>query len=891
MNHSHIYTTKNCTLFMAPDSKILVTSSMASNHKVIGHHLKAIQKTLFRSCTDMWKGVEISQKCSVEFDSSRLQDAFSGILLQKDYNEMKCSIKNSRFFNNQIGLEVGTSAGAKMTFPIINNDFSTDTPNLLAPLQNEIARTGIRLNSVIMASLGFGSNNKFSNSQYGIESYYSTLIIEDGIFFNLKTVPNDNNLTGYGIYSVVGFTGVAYCHFIGGRGGILSQANAELNVSECDFNHFSKYGIEASGFIAGGIEIYHNTFNMDQTGEASAVHYLRPNKMVGIGGTIANNTINVSNTKIEDQVLINVEAAQPCTDLFTISDNTLNNNAPHIQNKSIHGIKVEGYNHVVQSVDGYRILDNHIHYLAPGAVPVQGSFGIAIVFSTGIGNKVSGNDIDSKLVLGLSDNITTPSSIGGPAAKSSWIKCTIHLINSSDWIFCQNRSNHVYRGNHFDGTLGNLEYEENIMGDSYYGMVCQSHALPVTAQDQIQKHNHWPGPYGVNSARSTDTVVGGNISPPFKFKETPTNWPTTATSPTNWFQLPGSQTGINVCPDLKDTVPTGVFPKPQTLSPIDVKIIQGTFVANSAALFWDAKRDLMLRLLVYPELRPNGSLAAQYFQTNQNTEISQFAKAEQLFIEAFLQPNSTQSELNLLFNQQRNLSKQSHVFDSLQILEAVFSPTLFENQRLIDSVLNLVQTSFRNKLDVLKANTQSNLVNVQIAADNLPATEIYKANWRTLLQKAIKKASGQELSQNDFETLRSIANQCLTTGGESVFKASLFLPTQEGLAYLREGFYDEKCASNLQSTDDRKGSAVVLSHEFQIVPNPSSDNFIVYFDELKADLEWNLLDCTGKIWQYGKSDSSVPLSIDAQNIPIGIYFFAVEMSDGTRQVKKVSILR
>ncbi len=255
-------TLQQCTLFMAANSKIILSN---------GVNLQAISNTLFRGCTDMWQGIVVSAGTSVSFDQTRVQNAITGIQLATGYKGKSCSITNSGFFNNKAGISV--MGFNTFLFPFTGNTFSTDSPNLLPPIQNETAYSGLHFENVSSAILTVASDNHFSNVQRGIESIFSTVDVFDGSFSNFTTIATDA-FSGHGIVSVGNFLTVSNCDFTSGRGGIFSAYDAKLKVSACNFSSVINSGVEA--LLPFSVLIHSNTFNMDQTTEVAAIHMIRP---------------------------------------------------------------------------------------------------------------------------------------------------------------------------------------------------------------------------------------------------------------------------------------------------------------------------------------------------------------------------------------------------------------------------------------------------------------------------------------------------------------------------------------------------------------------------------------------------------------------------------------
>ncbi|MBX2891968.1 MAG: T9SS type A sorting domain-containing protein [Saprospiraceae bacterium] len=845
---------------MSPNSSIEITGS--------GTVVTAVNNTVFFGCTQMWLGITVINGATVKFkETTNIWDALFGLRFQSGANGTDSELEDTYFINNRIGIGIfGMGAPAS---PFRFAKFSGNVikaheflPLLAAPTSHPYSGTkphrGIWLTQS-NANLEFGSvaQNKIERCRYGIASYLSVLRVG-----NTRIVNSQNDgavLDPYDGTDIFSFENTllvsgSSCSFEGAAtNSILSTRTRGLLVAGARISNPAHYGIkcEMSNFSA-FVDIRDNFFTMSGNVHlVSAIYVERP---PGTGSSIIrNNTINVTYTSSafkNEKVLIDVVGKQDAFSDFNIESNTLVVNTTV---NRIHGIRIAGKG------NNYHIWGNNKLSWHPEGTPtsVRNSLGIIARELSGSGHEISQNQVVSAL----------------DGAKS-FLNAGIQVGNIPTFFtrLCENEIDDTHIGIECVGNLELTIFKRNVLGPAAYGFLCRANAkIP----NQPLHENRW------TASAYHDWGALHQGSPLTKFFYDPNNTipddapPSMSWSPSYWFD--NNASGSNgYC------FPTGATPP---VTETEREHIDGVAVADTTTPNWETRRNLLYKLMRYPDLTSEDEDASDYLADNAtaNTSAWQFARAEWLFDEAFkLSPTAT-SKIGNLYERLDAYASDLRALDEQQAQDTT-SYDFAVAQHQADTFAR-----FCSVADSLSYEQSQAAPSVQLAlqdafdyAEGLPNAQAYESNSKNVLLIAIRYALGDSLTHTDTATLRDIAAQCPDLGGWSVYRAPLWLAHEEAVTYVTKD-WEEACDKERVSTEKRVGSM-----EMTIAPNPANNSVQIYLPTEIEHGQWVVSDVAGRPVEQG-SLSKRQLTLNTSDWAEGIYFFTLRNSKGASSTAKFVI--
>lgn len=326
---------------------------------------------------------------------------------------------------------------------------------------------------------------------------------------------------------------------------------------------------------------------------------------------------------------------------------------------------------------------------------------------------------------------------------------------------------------------------------------------------------------------------------------------------------------------------------PRGLTDRELKIISEELTFVSPVHEWDATRELMLKLMAFPELITTGSIDT-FYNSTVNTSPGKFALAEHLFYEAFALPETTitdiqdyQTELMFWLDSLAHLSiMQAADTTSVDARIASAQDDVAQEIAIISDSLGLVYAYANNLIeDALEI--------VDSLNQSLPSTEDYESSLKTIRMMFLKKVFSDTLTTADYIELRSLAAQCLDTHGKSISLVGTLLPQAEEIPYQKEDIW-ERCEVEERS-EKSKNLHVVPGH---IVPNPVRDFTNVLLPEDFGAGTWKVTTLDGAVLKGDKIPGNLKsFRINFAGIPSGVYLLFCSDLAGTQFVEKIVVAR
>ncbi|MBK7937687.1 MAG: T9SS type A sorting domain-containing protein [Lewinellaceae bacterium] len=312
-----------------------------------------------------------------------------------------------------------------------------------------------------------------------------------------------------------------------------------------------------------------------------------------------------------------------------------------------------------------------------------------------------------------------------------------------------------------------------------------------------------------------------------------------------------------------------------------------TYSVESDASQWDLERELLFKLLTYPELITANSFEEAWYDSKENASPWKFAKAERAFLDAYEFPGELQYGLDSLYARYSTLWDDLLELDSLQRID----PYTVDNGILQDQITAAEDfEEVRIAIDSLHSEcndfTLNELSDVEDLNDNLPDTTAYEANLKNVYEIIVKSAQGNALIEDDYDILRDIAGQCPLEGGSAVRIAPYHLPHDETVSYLHEEQSAEECEALGRGQAGLSGD-----WEISLKPNPASDIISVQFSKVIIE-RYGIYDVTGKLIEENASPvASNTLGIPLSNMPDGIFFLKLIDESNRLHIRKFVISR
>jgi hypothetical protein len=287
-------------------------------------------------------------------------------------------------------------------------------------------------------------------------------------------------------------------------------------------------------------------------------------------------------------------------------------------------------------------------------------------------------------------------------------------------------------------------------------------------------------------------------------------------------------------------------------------------------------------LIAHPELRPVGSLDAQFYNLHNTGNVGKLQRAREAWESIALFSTSLESSWNN--NQTAVSQKLDEIGVQTQQMVQAQTPT---QQGLIVQTL----TALRNELNALQQANQSlstqylsevssraNLLLSDLAA--ISSIDIWESNLKTVLLLLVQRqlTGISEWSESQKNTLQSIADQCRHEGGIGVVMARTVI---EKFDYDDEamcpGFIQER---NLNAND---------SFNTTLVPNPADDICHIVFDKVLSGM-LTLFDPQGREQYCIQLTDAASYDLNTRGLPVGLYYVQVKTGQGVKCSSKLAIV-
>lgn len=330
----------------------------------------------------------------------------------------------------------------------------------------------------------------------------------------------------------------------------------------------------------------------------------------------------------------------------------------------------------------------------------------------------------------------------------------------------------------------------------------------------------------------------------------------------------------------------------ETLAPstteADAHVMDGTYqpIKGYDAGFWEAKLRLYSRLSEHPELRPSGSVEADWYATQQNTTVSSLGNAYRSILSLSLYTAEEKINLeNAAIAQQSAAQaltdKDAQIAANLDNPEAL-DQLLVERQQL-EMVMADGIAAYENLLGSMRNTRLSAAQQILGQLNVISTTNAYEMDFKTVCRILLETyLSESGVSEANKEALSSIAHQCRYKGGLAVLQARASLVDEWGWSA-----YD-----NCPDAPEERGSNDTLETFMSLYPNPAKDAVLLDVGNTVITGRATLRDCSGRTIQEWNLDGQQQIWLRWNGqIPEGLYLIEVASDQKTPQVFKLTVLR
>lgn len=521
-----------------------------------------------------------------------------------------------------------------------------------------------------------------------------------------------------------------------------------------------------------------------------------------------------------------------------------------------------------------------------------------IRFNSGNGAILTNNQIilesasanDSKgIQTGGSSNFNVScNDISGSGSPSFMTRSSMFVVNGVGSTYtCNNTSS--------------TEFGLNIIGEcrpsfSMSGNRFNNHAVGLTLNnatfigEQDRRGNKWTGAFTVLGAQHLDPNLGNVLQSRFLVGSPGTNserFPTH--SPSGWFILTGgtdeSCVSLNACPNGNPAgrIAGGGGGENEAFYR-SVTSEERTQTLNAEEMKWMAQRNAYGRLTDNPS-EQNGRDKTAFVGRMRNSSIGQLYQVEKGIKDM---KNLGQESNDLLM---RNTNSTKALAYEIAELETKIASTKGNEQAALMAQKKeknnaIYRLSVQNAPHHAAIERKRNQEIQRLLRDNeristrlqpeINEKEVNKIYLETVAQGNMK------LNREQEATVRLIAYQCPTLGGNAVFAARSLYSLVENVNF------DDLALCNARS-EPVQGMKMKKIENFRISPNPATDMLTVSQSSEKVEAgEWMIFDTAGKLLRSRKvGDTEIESTINIQNLSEGIYFVSFSVSGQKRFTQKL----
>jgi hypothetical protein len=457
----------------------------------------------------------------------------------------------------------------------------------------------------------------------------------------------------------------------------------------------------------------------------------------------------------------------------------------------------------------------------------------------------------------------------------------IHIDNSNFSEVSCNTGTNLNQGFFFNGpACDHTNFRSNTMSDNLDGLYLSPGSIIGVQHEEM---NIWPGAGALEAHFDGMPGLGLLLMSQFRINSSNQNsplWADPRIPAIGWFEFSGNEPPIAV--PLDQTCFEEINEDPDG-SEANARAIAGTFEAYKGypASAWEARLDAFAVLAEHPELRPENSPEALFYNTHNAGNTGKLQRAREAWDNITVFTASFESSWNS--NQAAVEAKLGEIRAQTQLMQE--AETEAEQQQIAQALATL-----KAELELLQQTNQSLCAQYQsdIAArgnqltsdlGNISTTDVWEQNLKTVLALSVEKllSGNTEWTTAQYNSLKSIADQCRHEGGIGVVMAR---------TAIEELDYDDEAMCPGAGLP-RSSAAARLNA--LTVPNPASDFCRLSFEQ---PVSGSLLvyDFQGRVVRSIQFAEAAYFDLDTQGLASGIYNVRVQTEQGLHYSDKLTVI-
>ncbi|MBX2891718.1 MAG: right-handed parallel beta-helix repeat-containing protein [Saprospiraceae bacterium] len=458
----------------------------------------------------------------------------------------------------------------------------------------------------------------------------------------------------------------------------------------------------------------------------------------------------------------------------------------------------------------------------------------------------------------------------------------IHVDNSNSNKLSCNTSTNLNQGFFFNGpACDHTNFRSNTMTDNLEGLYLSPGSIIGV---QSEKMNTWPGSGALEAHFDGMPEQGLMFMSQFRINTSNQNsplWASPRVPANNWFVPSGNEPPIGV--PLSETCFEEINEDPPG-SEANARAIAGTFedYKGYPASGWEARLDAFAVLAAHPELRPENSPEAQFYNTHDTGNTGKLQRARDAWDNITVFTASFESSWNA--NQADIAAKLGEIRAQTQLMQE--AETESEQQQIaqtlgtLQSELTTLQQTNQSLSEQYKSDVADRANQLAADLDNVNTTDVWEQNLKTVLVLSAEKllSGNTEWTTTQYNSLKSIADQCRHEGGIGVVMARVA---------IEEFDYDDEAmcpgAGLPRSSDAARLGALVA-------PNPASDFCRLTFEQ-PVNGSLRVYNFQGQVVRNVRFAEASYFELDTRNLSSGLYGIEVRTKQGLRYAGKLSIVR
>ncbi|MBP6827104.1 MAG: T9SS type A sorting domain-containing protein [Saprospiraceae bacterium] len=480
---------------------------------------------------------------------------------------------------------------------------------------------------------------------------------------------------------------------------------------------------------------------------------------------------------------------------------------------------------------------------------------------------------------------------GGTGPDFDYGLCCFHFIKAGPWGICSDTTNNTLRGFHVNDFCFHSRFGDNMIGVHQRSIIMgtgQTAGLLMESGSnlgpQACRGNQW------TFANYTPDIgawhKGTNfLDSKFDYNPLVANSAPVPVNPTSgWFVADACV--YSQC--IGEALPPGILDEFE-----QAKInANQTYTPPVSVLDWEVRREVLVKLIHYPQLKTSYPPAQTFYNAHINTSAGLFAQFDESLYNAMLIAPAQSASLGNLNNQLQTAiakidSLDGTLRDSFALKNA--GTTFFNYRYTLLQQWQTLSVQEESLLTSVGATRQAALQACSTAQAALPQTAVYERNQKFLNGLAIKKAQEIPYSATDYTNLQTIAQQCPEVAGYTRNRAMNQLSSSDPLAH----WSDEPVPPGCIGMGDREDAhtETIQTADLQVYPNPAQDELIVRFGEsFSGDV--SVFDLSGRqvLSRRGLQQvEQLPLSVNHLNS--GIFFLTVISESGASTTVRFIIVK